>query len=157
MYTNTDGLISKLEKAKLRLIYSKPDIFAIIDTSLSSDPYSPNYCTDTSLMVEGYDIIRKDNELEKKGGILIYIKETIIYEEDKQINKLAADFNESRWIKIKSGNEELLFGTIYRKGTSGIPNESLLRNLLEKSSRKYTSLVICGDFNYPSIDWKMEQ
>ena len=60
---------------------------------------------------------------------------------------------ESSWLKLKFGNDTVIFGAIYRKGTSNAINESLLRTVLEKVSNKYSNIVICGDFNYPKINW----
>ena len=71
MYTNADGLLSKLEKAKVRLMTTKPDVFAIVDTAIQADEYTYGYCPDEVLEVEGYTVYRKDNPKERKGGILM--------------------------------------------------------------------------------------
>ena len=154
MYTNIDGIISKLEKVKLQIMTKRPDIFAIVDTSLQPNELSDKYCPDDALKVDGYEIFRKDNPSEKKGGLLVYVKETIVTEEDKQINLMCADFKESKWIRLVFGSEVILFGVVYRKGCSTALNDSLFRQTLDKVSNKYSNIIICGDFNYPKINWE---
>ena len=87
-----DGIKNKLDKTKLLLYDNKPDVLALIDTAISSDPLKHNFLADEALVVEGYTFVRQDNVSEKKGGIIVYVKEYIIIEEDTHINKLSADF-----------------------------------------------------------------
>ena len=132
----------------------KPDVMALIDTAISSDPIKHNFLGDEVLAVDGYNIIRKDNHSEKKGGILIYVKNELVVEEDKHMNKISADFKECKWITIKANNEDLLFGVFYRKGSSSVANEVILRDIISQGSRRSHKILICGDFNYPMINWK---
>ena len=48
----------------------------------------------------------------------------------------------------------MLLGAIYRKGLSSSSNDKLLRDMLDKISASYDKIMICGDFNHPSINWK---
>ena len=101
---------------------------------------------------------RKDNRNEVKGGILVYVKSElspyISYPKSKKISNLSAEVNECLLLEINKGNERVLFGTFYRKGSSNVINNNLLRDLIKQISFDYQKVLLCGDFNFPKIDWK---
>ena len=74
-YTNADCLISKLEELKERVASHPVDIVAIVETALQDDERSPRYCPNECLEIPGYQLHRKNNNKEIKGGILIYVKD----------------------------------------------------------------------------------
>lgn len=84
---------------------------------------------------------RKDNTEEIRGGILVYISDKIVASEDKTINKLSADFKESLWLILKVGGEDVIFGTVYRKGSSKAYNNTIIRDVITKAFAKYNKLV----------------
>ena len=65
-----------------------------------------------------------------------------------------SEFKEALWVEIPLHNRDsLLIGCIYRSPSSNLANSvSLLCNLLNMIDG-YTHLLICGDFNFPNIDW----
>ena len=65
-----------------------------------------------------------------------------------------SNFEEQVWIKLfLRGSDSLLIGCMYRSPSSDEYTSTLsLCNLLS-SIRGYTHVLICGDFNYPNINW----
>ena len=96
---------------------------------------------------------RQDNEHEMKGGILIYIKNNIQVEENKTLNNLSADCKECRWLELQFADTKMILGVVYRKGVSNATNNKLLNQIIDKAARMYDKILICGDFNYPKINW----
>ena len=99
-------------------------------------------------------MFRQDNEHDIKGGILIYIRDDILVTENKILNDISADFKESRWLELEVSGNKLILGTIYRKGRSGAGNSKLLNEIINKAAKLYGKILLCGDFNYPEINWK---
>ena len=153
MYTNADGLLNKIEKMKLRVADCKPDVFAIVETHCQPDETSHKYCPDEVLQIEGYSLFRQDNSRERKGGILIYVLNTISATEDTTLKKLSVNFKEALWLNLEINKETVLFGAIYRKGSSTAQNNLLLRETIMNASKRFDKLLICGDLNHPEIDW----
>ena len=154
MYTNAEGILSKLDKFKHRVSVEQPDIISVVETWVQTDQKSKKYCPSEALEIDGYNLWRKDNSEEIRGGILTYISEKIVTSQDKNINKISSDFKESSWIVLSVDNVQVLYGVVYRKGKCSAANNSILRDILTKACRKYTKVLICGDFNHPEINWK---
>ena len=152
-YTNADCLTNKLNKLKERISSDNPDIICIVETALQLEQTSDKYCPTEVLEIEGYELFRKDNERDMKGGILVYIKEHISVQSNKVLDNLSADFRESLWLELNISGEKIILGTIYRKGSSGATNNNNLNDLIKKASCLYRKVIICGDFNYPEINW----
>ena len=153
MYTNADCLISKFATFKERIADEKPQIISIVETALQGNEVGKKYCPDEFLAIDGYQMFRQDNTFERKGGILVYVKDDILVSSNKMIDNLASDFKESLWLELQHCEEKIMFGTVYRKGKSGARNNKKLLEIITKVSRVYKKVVICGDFNFPEIDW----
>ena len=134
----------------------QPSIIAIVETGFKSNPMSKNYVSDDNLHIDSYQMFRQDNHNELKGGILVYVKENIDARptELKKLKNLSVETKEALWITIKSDKRELIFGTIYRKGSSGPKNDTSIREMMNICTQHYNDVLICGDFNYPKINWK---
>ena len=76
--------------------------------------------------------------------------------------KLKNAYNDHVWVELKMKSKEtLLCGCIYRSPnkdrTNTIDTTIAVCNIIEEAAeRKDTYLLICGDFNYPDIDWENE-
>ena len=68
-------------------------------------------------------------------------------------------FDCSAWSYIKlAENKTLLCGVVYRSPNSNeANNQKLLRLMREAAAARSEQLLICGDFNLPSIDWSVYQ
>ena len=84
---------------------------------------------------------------------MVYVKEEIIVSEVKIINNINAELKECLWLQLESGGEKIMFGAIYRKGQSNAANSKLLNRTIEKVTTMYDRVLICGDLNYPEINF----
>ena len=85
-------------------------------------------------------------------GVAVYISRH--HKTAHQVHFSNSSFQEQLWIKIPlKGHDSLSIGCIYRSPTvDTLSSTNSLRELLS-SLCNYTHLLICGDFNYPNIDW----
>ena len=153
MYTNADGIKNKFHLLKARIQEEDPHVVCIVESSIHSNQLSENYCPDDYLEIENYQLFRKDNEQERKGGILMYIKDELIVYRNKLLDQMSADFKECIFLDLEYYGERVLVGTVYRKGASKADNNKLLNKIINKASKINKKLIICGDFNYPVINW----
>ena len=68
MYTNADGIKSKLTELKGKIQEANPDIICITETKLEAKDQ------EESLGLEQYNIWRKERTSKSGGGIMILIK-----------------------------------------------------------------------------------
>ena len=84
-------------------------------------------------------------------GVGIYVSNKL------SVSEVAVDgysHHEHVWISIKlMGKDQLLVGCIYRSPSSDpVQSTSGLCNLLNEVN-DFSHLLVCGDFNYPDINW----
>ena len=156
-FTNADFLTNKFDEFANRIAISQPSIVSVVETAFQENPLNKNYYPDGALHIQGYQMFRQDNHTEVKGGILVYIKDTINVSRTsiKKLNNISAETKESLWLEIEAANESLLFGTIYRKGKSSATNDRNIRDMIDIAAKHFKRVMICGDFNMPKIDWKL--
>ena len=72
-------------------------------------------------------------------------------------------YDDQLWVEVKlKGADRLLCGCVYRSPTKDKPKtiettQKVCEILKEASQRSNSHLLICGDFNYPDINWENEQ
>ena len=83
---------------------------------------------------------------------MIYVKEELEADEIK----LPTEYEDHLWVEVKlKNNDRLLCGCIYRSPTKDT-TEKVCEIISEAIQRNNTRLLICGDFNYPEIDWECD-
>ena len=137
--------------------------FTLLALSSSENSSLPELL-ETQMKILGYETHCNFKFTEKNlgasgmRGVAIYIKDDIKSDEVTIKN----DYDDQLWVRIKlRGNDSLLCGCLYRSPTN---DQARLKEttdkicgIIEKAvSQKDTHLLICGDFNYPSIDWENE-
>ena len=89
--------------------------------------------------------------MSKGGGVLIYIKDSLV----ASATKLENDFPEQVWCKLRyNGHHEMLVGVCYRTPTETVYGHiahEQLRDLIQEVSNR--DFILMGDFNYKRIDW----
>ena len=91
-------------------------------------------------------------------GVAIYVNSELITKEVR----LESQFRDEVWVEISLSNKDsLLCGCMYRSPTgdrnSAIEStKGVSKMILNSVLRGNSHLVICGDFNYPNIDWENE-
>jgi len=106
---------------------------------------------DGELKIANFDIYRKDRNLHG-GGVAIYVHHSLkVFE--ISLNSLA----EAVCLEFSSGRQNFLILCVYRPPNSsdGLLVPQLLREVASLHPGDNFSLFICGDFNFPNIDWTL--
>ena len=108
--------------------------------------------------LEGYDMIPHQNIIDNVGrGSVLYTRKDVIGKEvNFKIPRIKDQFEEGIFYELNlKGKDKLLCACIYRRGESDEKNNELLLKLFKiMSEKKYSYLIIVGDFNLPKIDWE---
>ena len=151
-YTNADSLINKLVELKLLVDSSKikPMIIAVTEVKPKNSRFNPEL---SEYQLDGFEQFHVNLDKKQSRGILIYVNKEI---SASQV-ALVSPFEEVVLIEISLVNsDKLLFGCIYRSPNSCDENNVLLIDLMRKiNDATHSHKVIVGDFNFPSIDWKL--
>ena len=120
---------------------------------------------DTQIKIQGYEeFINFERDALNFGesgirGVAIYVRDDIKCTEVK----LNTNYDDHVWVDIKlTDNNGLLCGCIYRSPTKEDSQTEkstakvcdIIREVMQR--KPYLHILICGDFNYPSIDWENE-
>ena len=93
-----------------------------------------------------------------KRGVAIFVNDKL----ETEIINMESDHDDNLWIKVKLRNHDsLLCGCIYRTPAKDrskvIETTRQVCDLITKAiARNDTHVLICGDFNYPEIDWECQ-
>ena len=87
------------------------------------------------------------------SGVVIYVQNSLNAERLESVS----DYKDQVWVKIRlKGEDNLICVSIYRTpnneiltSTTNQVNE-MIKKVVDKES---SHLLICGDYNYPEIDW----
>ena len=146
VYSNIQSFTSKRKEIELYVSQYEPDLLFFTEMWISQEFTASEY------LIEGYQ--EPVLFLKNRGGSGIYIKNGIKF---VQVNPPEI-VEDSSWIMIKTKNGvKRLYGCLYRSPNSSAENnEKMLRNL-SWARNNYSEVVLIGDFNLPSIDWKTEK
>ena len=153
-YSNLDTFSNKKEEIVNMVNDEDPDIIVFNEILSKSNPT----ITKAELNIKGYDHFYKEEKPEdktdKRRGVIIYTKESLNAQYFDGFDNV--EFRENIWITFKScNNEKVLVGNVYHSGSSSDANtEKLLEILKSPCYNLYDHVYICGDFNYPTIDWE---
>ena len=153
MFSNVDTLTNEKIcelKTTIESMSEKPMIIALQEVKPKNFKYDRLLA---EYNLEGYEIIHKNLEKSSRGrGMLIYIQQSLKY---TSVN-IDIDFEEYLCIEIKlSGNDKLLFSSIYRSPSSTqLENQKLCELLRKICNMKYSHYITVGDYNLPKIDWR---
>ena len=139
---------------RTRIACNKPDVIGICESWIQDDPLSSKFYPSDCLKLPGYNVYRYDNTNAIKGGILIYIKACMDGGVCKELLQNSTNFEESAWHRINiNDHDHMLFGCVYRKGASTEENNRNLNDTIKKACKLSDLITICGDFNFPAINW----
>ena len=102
MYSNANGIMSKLQSLEDNLQSEKPDIYCITETKLQGNP--PN--------IQGYSWETKNRSNKNGGGIAILINNQLVNQVTR-IENLEEQNQEILWIGLKHRTGTLHIGTYY--------------------------------------------
>ena len=125
----------------------KPYIIFVTETKLSPTDVTRDYFN-----FKDYTEYRYDRTIVDGGGGVIILVHNNISSEPLLDDVL--ENTESAACIIKNGSKKLLLGCIYRKPSSPPEYNTRINNVIRNLSQiDVDQTLICGDFNYPKIDW----
>lgn len=121
------------------------DVLVLVETWLT------NYICDKEILPVGYNIIRRDRRVEKRGGgVLLAVKETI----KTETFNFDSDVLELVSVVIMSPCSKVLVAVCYRPPNSSNDFVCELNRFLKLvSESQFKDVVLIGDFNYPNVNW----
>ena len=161
MYTNADQFLNKKDELVEFITGNEPSIIMITEIIPKAQVHPIEA---PSLKIHGYNVHLNfeiaDSNLGASGirGVAIYVKEDMDAEE-VTFNTVFADHLR---VEIPLAKEDsLLCGCVYRSPTkekeATIKSTTQVCDLIsEATGKNHSHLLICGDFNYPEIDWENE-
>ena len=120
--------------------------------------FTESWCRDETneeLNITNFQMFRKDRIMQRGGGTLLYIHESI----GTAIELLPQDgaTDDSIWIKLnKPKGDKWIIALVYRSPSSPMENNLKLLENIKYILREHkpTHFMLFGDFNLPSINWE---
>ena len=134
---NARSIFKKLDEIKNLLDGVNVDLICVTETLLKEA------ITDSAISIDGFDVIRKDRVGNRGGGVCIYIKNNLNY---KVVLSESNNNIETIFIEIILHKSKLLLGVVYKPPKKDGVGE--LEKILYDLSLLYSSIILCGDFNY---------
>ena len=150
MFVNARSVLNNLKLKELRLYAEdkKLDIIGIAESWLNDN------VADNEIAIDNFTVYRKDRAVVKDGkggGVILYVKNTLLSTECVDLNNLC---NESIWCKIITDNNiETFVGVVYKSPNASRNEVNSILSMLRSVAN--THILVMGDFNYPGIDWDM--
>ena len=139
---NLNKLLNKLNLVKVLLCENKIDVLAINETWLTK------LTPDSYVYIDNYKIFRGDNDsLIEKHGVALYVR--------KSISCIEVTCPLENAVAIHLLDFDIYVVSVYRPPSySIVQNEALIRFLCEFCGDE--EVLILGDFNLPTLQWKLE-
>ncbi|MCH2416954.1 MAG: endonuclease/exonuclease/phosphatase family protein [Acidimicrobiales bacterium] len=150
-----------MEDLKALISNKKPDVVLLTEIIPKAQK---NQIYEAEMKIQGYETFTNfkftERDLGASGirGVAIYVNEELETEEIK----LKDEYKDHLWLEVKLRNQDrLLCGCIYRSpskenSSTKDSTEKVCNVISEALQRNDTRLLICGDFNYPEIDWNSD-
>ena len=147
MYTNTDTLTNKINELNFLIKERDYDVLAIAEIF----PKTPN-CPRDNFVFSGYQV-----ESKKEGrGVCLMVRDNIEYHPLEDVEDLFQPC--VAWKLTLPNKGSFIFTVLYRSPNCSNDENANINNLLNYLFNTYHNynIILCGDFNYPFIDWKKE-
>ena len=146
--TNARSIVNKTSELEEYVFEYNPEVIII------SDSWAQDSISDVELNLNGFNLLRSDRLFSKGGGCMLYVKE--LY---KTIVDDLTDVPDSESVlcELTSTKSSLVIGVCYHSTSASVVNEVALHNVIGQACRRYTNVLICGDFNHRTIDWDLLQ
>ena len=110
---------------------------------------------DAEIYIDGFILYRADRKNRPKGGVAIYLRKDIAHH-TTMIDSGSNEYVE--YIILHNNKLNLVVAAVY--SPPGVPNDKLF-DVMNRIQEQYNeigqpspSLIVCGDFNMPQIDWQ---
>ena len=100
-YTNANSLVQKMDELRDRALEKDYDIIAVVET------WAHSGIGDAELTTEGFDMHRADRKGKRGGGVVIYVKETLMSSYTNNNVNIEA-FEDCVWCNIQTTDEKIL-------------------------------------------------
>ena len=153
---NARSIVNKIDEFKAWLCIHRTDIVFITETWTT-----PNI-NDSELNIPGYSFYRQDRTHSTGGGCLIYFKShwkiNMLESNADADNPNEINYIDYIWIQIMDdGNNPTTLGLYYNSPRSSQTERNLMCNKIREMCHHNGRMVLCGDFNFPQIDWDQVQ
>ena len=98
-HLNVQSIRGKLDQVKDMIVTSKVDLYGFSETFLN------NKLCENELFISGYSYLRRDRNEKSGGGILVHIKETIVF---RRIAQFEDGTIESVWLELQLNNSKII-------------------------------------------------
>lgn len=142
---NARSIWNKCDELEGLLITHDPDVTVITETWLNEA------IPDTEVIPNTHEIVRQDRS-KRGGGVAIVIKKGLDYRVIPHNTGI-----EMAWILLRFCNLNILIGSVYRTPDADVSVLEQLHDFLGEHRRRYTHVVMCGDFNLPKINWELQR
>ena len=142
--------VCNLERFQNLVYNENSDVICVNETWLTNEVRSKE------ILHAGYTIYRKDRANRCGGGVLIAIKTGSF----KSVKEFQPDIEEIQQLEIVSTevrtahNKKLLYCCCYRPPDADPSWTYAFATFLNHACEQYPNIVICGDFNFPKIQWE---
>ena len=156
IYTNTDCLHNKLEELETFVHDNNIYIIAINEFLPKNTVNEDHIENDERFYLPGFKYI----ENPKNRGVCLFIKNKLI-NNSTRLPEYENIFSPSIFYKFNlSKKDHFIFGVVYRSPNCTEPDNDKINELIKIIVKEHSfpkeNIVICGDFNYPDIDWATE-
>jgi ribonuclease HI len=141
MQWNAESISTKLFELRVRLADDDIDVCLIQESHLQEKSRVP--------YIEGYKVIRADRVATVKGGLLAYVKKSLVVEE---IGRVAVEATEVSIFRIQfSKNKWIHISNVYVPPANSKGQDVI--KLRTDAIPCMASSLICGDFNAHAVLW----
>ena len=149
---NCQSVVNKKDQLQSMVDSENPDIVVGIESWLSASIYDSEIFPPDL----GYTVYRRDRQTQTTGGgIFIMVRNTFISTMKSQFNTSC----EVMWVEVEvRGTKPILIGAYYKPKELDEESMTQLKSSLDSilQSGKYSTVLLSGDFNLPSMNWKAE-
>lgn len=119
------------------------------DVSVLTETWLHESMSDNNIIPHSHEMVRLDR-CARGGGVAIVIKEGFQY------SLLHHNTNvEMVWIVLRVSNLSILIGAAYRPPNADYSMLESLHDFLGEHSKRYSHIIMGGDFNLPNINWNL--
>ena len=140
-HLNIQGLSNKIDQVKLMLTSRNNSVHILGLSEIKLEDYHP----DSVFLIDGYQKPMRKDRLEGGGGIIVYIKEGVVF---KRRSDLELKELECVWLEIcPTNSNSFLICFMYRHPNARVGWNESFENCLDKIYGVEKELYILGDFN----------
>ena len=150
MLINARSIVKKVSDIEVYVETEHPDILLITESWLKEE------ISNNEIQINGYNILRRDRIGSIGGGCLIYYAKALNVKEISLPNNVinSEPYIQTLWMQISTHSITQTIGLCYNSPSSSLEEKTELNSQIKEACSIYKDVIICGDFNYPNINWE---